>query len=556
MLKSRPLFLIVITLCLLMAVIASYWVALMPQRTLRNLQAEMLETSGIALDAKLARLDVSNGFGTILEDVTLSNTGSSPWQLSAKSFSVPGMLGGSMMFDQAVLDIDVASVTAGTFRFPDRITFRDGVLKLRDPARQAVMAVTDINGDISREGTKGLQGQLAMVWGSHVSDLSFDIEDVERFAATGSPMDVTLKSKTRQLGFSGQGRADKGFKLAGQVTTEATDIGGFLRWLGMPVQVLDGVGTVSLQSGLSSSGLAFTFGTVTGDVGGAAVKGNIILEAGADRAKLSGDLNLSTLSLWGPKTNTSILAQSWSEKPLPVSDVAAVDLDLTVTAGQLKLRQRDFGPVNAQLKNAAGQMTLVMPDQKLGGGTGNFNITLTKSGAGLKMETAVDLKSVSAQSVLGGLLGFDALDGAVNVKANLKSEGQSIAGLVSTLAGQLKLSSPNVTVLSVALLPPLIKPQSGWNPEKGLQTGNVNYDFDFAIQEGIATLRSGVMNFDGIALKTKGEIDALRQALTLQLAPKGKNTDPKMSLSGPWAMPEFSASDVLKEKTAVTPPAN
>lgn len=556
MLKSRPLFLIVITLCLLMAAIASYWVALMPHRTLRNLQAEMLETSGIGLDAKLAGLDIGSGFGVKLEDVTLSNTGSSSWQLSAKSITLPGLLGGNLVVNQAILDVDVASVTAGTLRFPERLTIRDGILKLRDPSRQAVIAATDVNGDISSEGPNGLKGQLAMVWGSQVADLSFDIEDVERFVAAGSPMDLTLKSKNMLLGFSGQGRADNGFKMVGQATAAAPDIGSFFRWLGMPVQSLDGIGALSLQSGLSGTGLSYTFDKLSGDIGAAAIKGNIIFEAGADRAKLSGDLNLSTISLWGPKTGATILAQPWSEKPLPVSDLSSVDLDMTITTDQLKLRERDFGPVKTQLKNTAGQMALSLPEQNIADGTGNANINFSKSGADLKMESSADLKSATAQTLLGGFLGFDALDGTLNWSATVNGNGQSIAGLMSTLAGQMKFSSANATVQKINLKPPLTKPQSGWNAQDNLRTGDVRYDFEFSLQEGVATLRSGAMNFNGIDLNPKGEIDLLRQAFALRLSPKGKDTNPQMSISGPWSSPEFSASGVLKEKAAVTPPAN
>lgn len=556
MFKSRPLFLVVVTLCLLMAVIVSYWVALMPQRGLRNLKADMLETSGLVLDAKRARLDIRNGFGVLLEDVTLSTSTTSTWQLSAKSMALPGLMGGNVVLDQAVLDVDVATVNAGALGFPNRITLRDGILKMRDPARQAVVAVTDINGEISAVGAKGLQGKLAMVWGSQVSDLVFGIDDLERFAMTGSPMDLTLKSKAMLFGFSGQGRADNGFKLAGQATADATDIGSFFRWLGMSVQTLDGGGAVALQSGLETTGLAMTFGTLKGDVGGTELKGGVTVAAGADRPKLSGNLNVVTLSLWGPKTDTSVLAQPWSEKPVPVSDFAAMDLDMTVPADQLKLRQRNWGAVTAQLKSSDGAMTMAMADQKMAGGMGQINVILAKAGAYLKMQAQLDIRSASAQTLLGGLLGLDVIDGAVNVTATLKANGQSMAGMVSTLEGPLKFSTQDAVLRKVDLLNAVSQPQKGWNPQDALRTEKMAFDFDTLLSEGVATLRSGLLRFNGVTLKPSGEIDTLRQAVAVQLAPSGKNTDANMFMRGTWLAPEFSAADSLKEKTAITPPAN
>jgi hypothetical protein len=556
MFKSRPLFLIVVTLCLLMTVIASYWVALMPQRNLGAMKADLLNRSGLVLDAKRAKIDIWNGFGVLLEDVTLSNVETSTWQLSAKSLATPGVFGGSVVVDQGVVDIDVSNFKAVTLFNHSRIMLRDGIVKLRDPARQAVVAVTDINGDISAVGAKGLQGQLAMVWGSHVSDLVFGIEDLERFATTGSPIDVTLKSKSMLLGFSGQGRAEKGLKLAGQVTAEAADIGGLFRWLGMSVQTLDSAGPAALQSGLETNGLAMTFGSLTGDIGGTSLKGKITLSAGADRPKLSGDLNVSALSLWGPKTGTSLLARPWPEEPLKVEDLAAVDLDLNFATEQLTLRQRNWGPVTAQLKSAAGSLELTVPEQIIAGGNGRLNVKATKVGGGLNLQSELDIKSAPAQLFLGGLVGFDMLDGAIDLNAAVKANGQSIAQFVSTLQGSLKLSSPKAIVQKIEVLPALSQPQKGWNLQESAKTENLLLEFDTTLNEGVAVLNSGRMSFNGVSLKPRGEIDILRQAVLIQLAPSGKNTDAKMSMTGQWLEPEFSAADILKSKTALTPPAN
>lgn len=556
MFKSRPLFLVVVTLCLLMAVIVSYWVALMPQRSLTAMKNDMLETSGLTLDAKRAKLDIWNGFGVLLEDVTVSNAADSTWQLSAKSVATPGLLGGRFVIDKAIVDIDVSSVKAVTLLNQSRITLRDGILKLRDPARQTVVAVTDINGDVSVVGAKGLQGQLAMVWGSQVSDLVFDIDDLERFATTGSPMDVTLKSKSMLIGFSGQGRAEKGLKLAGQAIAEAADIGGLLRWLGMSIETIDGTGAVTFQSGLETNGLAMTFGSLTGKVGGTSLKGNITLSAGADRPKLSGDLGISALSLWGLNTGSSLLAQPWSEAPLVVADISAVDLDVNVATDQLSLRQRNWGPVTAQLKSADGLLELVLPEQKIAGGNGRLTMKSQRVVDGLTVQVDLDTKSTPAQTLLGGLLGFDFLDGALNLNAALKANGKSIAQMVSTLQGPLKLSSAESVIQKIDVLPALSQPQKGWNLQESAKTEKLSFEFDMNLTEGVAGLNSGRLNFNGISLKPKGEIDILRQALLIQLMPSGKSTDAKMTMTGQWLQPQFSTAGVLKSTTALTPPAN
>jgi hypothetical protein len=555
MLRSRPLFLIVITLCLLVVVVASYWVALLPQRTLNALKNEMLNSQGLVLEAKTARLDVGSGFGVVLDDVSISSPAVFSWSIAAKSMVMPGFTGGSYVVDRPVIDVDATRLNLKGLSLPETLLLRDGILKLRDPERQAVLAITDINGKVTTVGGKAVKGQLAMVWDAQVSDLSFEIEDIERFGTEGSPMDVTLKNNSMLFGFSGQGRADAGLQSIGRATAGAEDVGQFARWIGLPLKVLEGAGPMTLQSAVGTRGLSLNLSDFTGIFDEKRIEGELTLEAGADRSKLSGDLKVAAVSLLGAQSQASLLAQPWSETPLALDDVAAIDLDLKLSTEKLMLRQRDFGAVSVQFKSNDDALAITLADQPLAGGRGSVALSFLRVGS-KDIKAVFDLTSVSAQTVLGGVLDFAAIDGSVDLKADVTTKGASLAAWVSALAGTAKVKSPNLTVLGVDMVPLLVKPQTGWQVAPEKRTTAVVQNFELSLTEGVATVAAADMTFAGVGLKPRGEIDLLRQVLALQLSPKGKNADAKMSVSGPWVTPVFSTANPLTEKTAVSPPAN
>lgn len=553
MLKTRPLFLLVVTLCLLMVVVASYWVALLPQRSLRQLKQELLLTSGVVLDAKRARLVIGNGFGVVLDDISLTNPSDQPWQLTAKSATMPGVMGGDIALDQPVLDVDVSNVNAGILAMPYRTILRDGILKLRDPARRAVVAITDINGEISSEGAKGLKGQLAMVWGSQISDLVFDIEDLERFSASGSPMDVTLKSKAMLLGFSGQGRADKGFKLVGQATADAEEAATFFRWLGMPLQSLKGSGKFTAKSGISITGLSVALADASGKLGASEFSGQLTLAAGADRMALSGDLDISQLSILGPQKTASVFAEPWSEQVLPFTDAKAIEYNLNIKTAALVMRGRNLGGLAFKLTADGGNTSIGVSRQPFAGGHVEGNISLEGSVQRPDVFGAWQLEGVDAKLFMSGMFGFEPLEGPIDGVANFSSQGLHPAALISSLKGDFSLQSKSLGISGVDFKNLLAEPRVGWI---GALTKPMQMNLATTLNEGVMILGTSDIQSAEVTLKPRGEIDVLRQVFDIQLQPKGSGTDPKMMLTGPWNAPTFSNTVAAKEKTAVVPPAN
>ncbi len=554
--KSRPLFLLVCTLLVLLLTLSSYWLALMPQRAMRALQGDMLRDYGLVMEAGTARLDYSSGFGTILENVSMVSQDLSPVKIDARALRLPGVLGGDLTLSAATFDVPIDTVKGNSLAFQLPLTLEDCIFKLRDHRHKAVIAISDVNGRLSTDGAKGMQGRFGFVLGSQFSDLRFTIEDQQRFIAAGSPADFTLTGKNMMVAFAGQSKLSQGLALAGQMNIEANDVAALFKWFSIPLNSLADVGPFKLQSGVASTGLAMDFKAFTATTASANLKGGVTVAAGPDRPILSGDVDISQLSLWGPMPATSNLAQPWPETALPVSDVTSIDLALNVNVQKLFLRGHDLGALALRADATGGQLSLTAQPQAFALGTIEFATTLTPSSGALQIAMKTKAKAVAAKAFLGALFGFDLLDGPVDVTMDWTATGTSVASLVSTLKGTFEMKATDMALAGVKIESLLATPGTGWKADETLSTPHIKLDVVSRVVEGVMALTKASVGFGSASLAPHGEIDLLRQAFDIVLSPKGSGTAPKLVLQGTWLSPVFSNADSGKSGVATPPPAN
>ncbi len=544
-LKSRPLFLIVSTLCILLLAVASYGLALLPQRGLSALKADLLRDSGLVLDASSAHMDFSDGIHIVLDNVSLAGRDATPFSMTARSITVPSWFNDDLVVDQAVIDVDLGQLDGVAKALPKQLTLHDSTFKFRDRKRQALIAITDVNGTVSADGENGLKGSFRMLWDNQVSDLSFSVDDRTRLSDSGSPADVSLSRKEHSLALSGRMKLASALELDGQLLGRSDNLHLFAKWLGMPISLLSEDAKVEMSAGLSMKGLAANFSKLTFNAGNTTVTGDAELAAGADRARLSGIWAVNTIDLLtAPSAN--YLAAPWSEKPLPVQDLLALDADVQINAQSLGLGALRTGPAALTFKMQAGVLNLRAARVPVAEGTADLELKLGADRAGLLLDTKFNLKSTKAQALLNSLLGFAALDGPLDATGELTSTGVHAAGLVSTLKGKLNLKTPQAILKGVDPLPVMAAAAQGWSKD-ATKDSALNFSLDMVLEEGVARLDRSDAALGSISFKPKGEIDLLRQALSLTLSPKGQiNGNPlpaTLKMEGPWVLPQFATGN-------------
>ncbi len=531
MINSRPLYLMVITLCLLLVALIVFWLAAMPRQLSANLKRSLADHAGLSLEGASPQISFSDGIALKLENVSIADEGTA--SLTAESLVVKArfaaLFGGGLsaediVLSKAIISLDVSQSAQLPKFLAGRIELQDSSLRLRDATSRGVVSLSDVNGTLEVLNDGSLKADLNFLLADKLTTFVSDVENAERLFSNGSPADVTLSAPKMLVGFSGQAKLTNGAELTGQSNIEADNAAALFRWLGMPLDVLEDAGQFRLLGGVSSQGLTASFDNLTAQFGAETVNGKAALSVGADRTALTGDLEVSSLSLLTPQMT---LAQPWSETPLSIVDVSALTLDLKLKIKQLKLRARQLGALAVQLNSTNDTLTITVPRQAYAGGEAEAVVSATAKNRELFLD--VDLKSaaVNAQSFFGGLLGFDNIAGPIDLDAKVTMQGNNPAGMISTLAGTATISGKALAVSGADLATQLSKPNAGW---LAASTSNLDLNVVAQIKDGIAVLKTLVLKMGSANLKVRGEVDILRQAFALKL-------DNKLSLDGTWTKP-------------------
>jgi uncharacterized protein involved in outer membrane biogenesis len=163
-------------------------------------------------------------------------------------------------------------------------------------------------------------------------------------------------------------------------------------------------------------------------------------------------------------------------------------------------------------------------------------------------------KNVGAKAFLQPLTGFGAVDGPISLQADLSSQGNSTARIISSLSGQAELSISNGTINGLALAEFLSGKGKGWRLSSNKTTAVTSGEAKFELQDGVALITSFNVESNGLKLVASGEIDLLRQNLDIICRPEIAveiKLPVQLAVVGPWTDPSVDAdidSSRLKPK--------
>ncbi len=265
----------------------------------------------------------------------------------------------------------------------------------------------------------------------------------------GEPSSVNLELAAPGLGLVAGGEASPAGTAVLAVTLDMAPRT-LLDWLGQPVELPEGrlesaTFTVDLESAPDSLGLH----ALSLAVDELLVQGDLDL-AYDERPKLSGRLDLGELDLrpYLPAAEAApdaagdapaadapaTAAEGWSTEPLDLPLPLPLDLDLEILMNSLREAQLETGPGRFLVQADAERTSLEIAELALYGGSATGVAALT-SDEPLKVEGSLDASGVELLPVLQGVADVDYLEGTGNLKFTIDGEGDSVAALVASLAG-------------------------------------------------------------------------------------------------------------------------
>lgn len=298
-----------------------------------------------------------------------------------------------------------------------------------------------------------------------------------------------------------------------------------------------------MRGGASEAGFDVTFGELKANW-----KGTLSM---AGLPEINGELNipeLDTSKLGGGagmkapgKASAAPVAARWSDEPIALDALGAVNADLGITIGKLVTPKLSLSNIKAKLTLKNGALKLVTDELALFGGAVQANLGASKAGA---VSAQLKLGKIDMHTLLKEMKGEANLNGTLNGQVDLAAKGTSQRAMVSSLSGKGNISLTDGTIRGVSFIDMARNVTSSFHQNEGGTTDFKRVSGSFTAAGGVISNRdllidSSVMNFTGA-----GEVDLpawqVRYVLTPQVNVGGvEGATVPIRIEGPLDSPSY-----------------
>ena len=294
---------------------------------------------------------------------------------------------------------------------------------------------------------------------------------------------------------------------------------------------------------------------VTGALGDAAFNGWASVDL-SSKPLVKLDLDFQKLAVAMARSTGSTAGQPWSSATIDVNGLNYIDLQVRMSAAELKIGDARFTPAAIDATLTTGVLKAQVSNLGAYEGTANGDLTVDVSTANPTYTMRADLTGVRALPLLDGLADFDKIDGKMQAKVSVRSSGNSQRAIMSNMAGTafIVFQDGAIKGLNVAQMIRSLTAStlSGWQESEEKATDLSQLSASFKIDKGQAQTTD--LNLVGPLVKMTGAgtIDLGTKQIGFRVEPKlvmttegqGRASDPvglgiPVMISGPWGAPRI-----------------
>ncbi|MEO7852305.1 MAG: AsmA family protein [Rubrivivax sp.] len=210
-------------------------------------------------------------------------------------------------------------------------------------------------------------------------------------------------------------------------------------------------------------------------------------------------LDLNTLT--GPEKPAAATAAAPADTPVDLAALKQVDGQFKLSAGSLKFRQ--YQVADAQLQAALDSGRLVVSTLTGRAWGGNLKASGKADAAGNQIAVDLDADGVDIAALLKNVADKDLLAGTGRVSADLRTSGNTLGALRSTLAGTARLNVRDGAVKGFNLAQALRNAKAMFGGKADAETrASASEKTDFSALDVSATVDRGVARSDDLELKS------------------------------------------------------
>jgi len=324
------------------------------------------------------------------------------------------------------------------------IRIDNGTVVIRDDARAVAETISNIEGSLAWPSMfRSFAATGRFDWRGERVDASLSISDfVAALDGDRSGVKLRLTGAPLKLAFEGHFSSRPTLKVEGTVAADAASLRDAVRWAVNKQLPGDGFGRFALKAKTNLVGNNVAFSAVNVELDGNAAEG-VLTFASDGRQTLQGTLAAEGIDLTPYVSAVRLLAgdeREWDAMPITLDNLAGVDLDLRLSAAQVKLSGTKLGRTAIAAHLRGGQLTVTVGESQSFGGIikGSFDVAKAPPGADVKAQ--MQFVDVDLQSCLGALVGMQRLEGKGNLAFNIEGSGSSVMAVTKTLNGAATLT--------------------------------------------------------------------------------------------------------------------
>jgi len=268
------------------------------------------------------------------------------------------------------------------------------------------------------------------------------------------------------------------------------------------------------------------------------------------------DLDFQRLDASASKAQPSPASQAWSNAPIDLNGLNYVDAQVRISAAEASFGQAQFAPAAVDFALAGGVLKAAVANLGAYGGELNGEAIIDASKSDQTYAMHADLVGVRALPLLHGLADFDKLDGKMQAKIAVRSNGPSQRAIMSNMSGTAFVNFQDGAIkdLNVAQMIRSLTSStlSGWQETKDQNTDLSQLSASFRIERGQAQTTD--LNLVGplVRMTGAGTIDLGTKLLAFRVEPKlvmttqgqGRTSDPvgfgiPVMIDGSWSEPRI-----------------
>lgn len=440
-------------------------------------------------------------------------------------------------------------------------------LKARLEGTQDALRVTDIDAQLTDGALNASYSGKAQLAETPVLDGRFtaNIPDLSALAAataqevpysdaigrlsasgtvSGSPDALSLSGLDARMT---DGQLNGSYVGAATLANETIALDGEVDVSGDSVRRLAALNGTELPPSTGSGAIFEGFG-LSGQVGGTAdamqlsnaevvldairATGQFALSLQRERPALSGTLSTGTLDLrpymdaYSAQNPTGEI-QPWSEEPLPVDGLRAVDAVLDLRADAVKLSRLSLGPTRMDVRLDNGRLTGDLPSLALYGGKGRASFALDASQAVPTVALTAALDTLDNEGFLSALAGFAKASGTAGTTVDITGRGRSQAEIMRSLSGGGDYKVVGGTLSGIDAGEFLTGLETALRSRAlpgGIGAGKATQFRDllgaFTLENGVATVERFSLDAAGVSAEGSGRLDLGNQTLDFRFRPK------------------------------------